>query len=133
MASGCPKCAASLSGATLGTGRGRLREALQQAEEAESETGRRHSLEGLAATLTGAGRLDIADSLHCVLLDLQRHRLDIDSLAGLVVVRTLGSLGEINLSHGRVDRADSLSPGSWICTTAVTSIWTAGRPDSTIG
>lgn len=86
MANFCPKCAASLSGGQQWEqAEAGYREALQLAEEAESEEGHRHSLEGLAATLAGAGRLDIADSLHCVLLDPQRHRLDIDSLAGLVV------------------------------------------------
>lgn len=84
-----------------------FREALRLAETTASEAGRRHSIEGLAATLAGAGRLDAADSLYSILLNLQRHRFEADSLSGMAVVRTLGSLGEINLRGGDVDRADS--------------------------
>ena len=83
-----------------------FREALRLASAAGSSTGRMHALEGLAASHAATGKLAIADSLYCILLDLQQQRLEADSLSGMVVVRTLGSLGEINLSRGEIDGAE---------------------------
>ncbi|HIG17010.1 MAG TPA: tetratricopeptide repeat protein [Candidatus Handelsmanbacteria bacterium] len=51
-----------------------------------------------------------ADSLYRV-LDLQRRRLEVDSLSGMVVARTLGSLGQINLNRGEFAQADSFFNG----------------------
>ncbi len=53
-----------------------------------------NALDGLAATHSVGGKMVAADSLYRVLLDLQRRRLEVDSLSGMVVARTLGSLGQ---------------------------------------
>jgi tetratricopeptide (TPR) repeat protein len=84
-----------------------FREALRLAEEAGSRTGQMRALEGLAAAHASSDRLDIADSLYAVLLQTQLRLLDADSLSGMVVVRTLGSLGEINLGRGEISRAET--------------------------
>jgi tetratricopeptide (TPR) repeat protein len=84
-----------------------FREALRLATLADSDVGRMNSLEGLAASNAASGKLDEADSLYSVLLDLQRQRLAADSLSGMAMVRTLGSLGQINLSRGEISRSDS--------------------------
>jgi tetratricopeptide (TPR) repeat protein len=88
-----------------------FREALRLADEADSQVGRMNALEGLAAFLAVADDLDAADSLYTILLQMQRRRLEADSLSGMVVVRTLGSLGQINLRRHDVERADSFFSG----------------------
>ncbi len=88
-----------------------FREALRLADEAGSEVGRMNAFEGLAASLAVAGDLGAADSLYTILLDLQRQRLVADSLSGMAVVRTLGSLGEINLRRNDVGRAERFFTG----------------------
>jgi tetratricopeptide (TPR) repeat protein len=88
-----------------------FREALRLATEAGSEKGRMNALDGLAATHSVGGKMVAADSLYRVLLDLQRRRLEVDSLSGMVVARTLGSLGQINLNRGEFAQADSFFNG----------------------
>ena len=83
-----------------------FREALRLAEQAGSSGGRMNALEGLAAAHASSGKLDVADSLFSVLLASQRRQLDADSLSGMVVIRTLGSLGEINIGRGDIPRAE---------------------------
>ena len=97
-----------------------FREALRLATEAGSEKGRMNALDGLAATHSVGGKMVAADSLYRV-LDLQRRRLEVDSLSGMVVARTLGSLGQINLNRGEFAQADSffngileLDRGGWV-------------------
>jgi tetratricopeptide (TPR) repeat protein len=82
------------------------RAALQSAADAGSETGRVAALDGLAMIHAYTGRLQTADSLYTQVLAMQRQRFAADSLSGMYLVRTLGSLGEINLRHGQLDRAD---------------------------
>ncbi len=81
--------------------------ALTLTEASGSETGRLVALEGLAATHAARGNLPPADSLYSQLLALQQRRFAADSLSGRVLVRTLGTLGEISLNRGQLARADS--------------------------
>lgn len=84
-----------------------FQQALQLAEASGNERGRFSALEGLAASYAVAGSLDAADSLYSILLVRQQAQLAADSLSGMVLVRTLGSLGEINLGRGDVVRAEA--------------------------
>jgi tetratricopeptide (TPR) repeat protein len=83
-----------------------FREAMRLAEKAGSRVGRMRALEGLAASHASSGKLDVADSLFSVLLESQRQQLGADSLSGMVVIRTLGSLGEVNIGRGDIPRAE---------------------------
>ncbi|MDA0333811.1 MAG: tetratricopeptide repeat protein [bacterium] len=81
-------------------------EALRLAQQAGSKTGQMNALEGLAASHASSGKLDAADSLYSVLLQQQQRQFDADSLSGMVLIRTLGSLGQINLGRGDIPRAE---------------------------
>ncbi len=83
-----------------------FREALRLAQQAGSEMGQMSALEGLAASLASGRKLDAADSLYSVLLQQQQRQFDADSLSGMVLIRTLGSLGQINLGRGDIPRAE---------------------------
>ncbi|MBQ38304.1 MAG: hypothetical protein CME04_18120 [Gemmatimonadaceae bacterium] len=83
-------------------------EALALARVDGAITGQLIALDGLAASHAVRGNLPPADSLYSRLLGLQRHRFEVDSLSGRMLVRTLGTLSEISLNRGLLDRADSL-------------------------
>ena len=83
------------------------RQALAQADAAGSPKGRRAAVQGLAMSVAMSNKLAAAEAHYMKLLELQRQSLEADSLSGLAVARTLGSLAEISLRLGRVDRADS--------------------------
>lgn len=89
----------------VGPARAQFAAALEMARSAGSEEGRLAALDGLATTTAIQGDLAGAESLYVQLLDLQRRRLDADSLAGMALVRTLGSLGEIRLGLGELASA----------------------------
>jgi serine/threonine-protein kinase len=89
----------------VGPARAEFAAALETARAAGSEEGRLAALDGLATTTAIQGDLAGAESLYVQLLDLQRRRLDADSLAGMALVRTLGSLGEISLGLGELAAA----------------------------
>lgn len=82
-------------------------QAMQLAQAAGDDHGRFAALEGLAASAAVGGDLATADSLYSILLTWQQGRVAIDSLSGITLVRTLGSLGEINLGLGRVSTAEA--------------------------
>ena len=98
------------------------RQALAKAEAAGSREGRRTALDGLAMSLAMSNQLAAAESLYVEVLALQRQALEADSLSGVVVARTLGSLAEISLRLGKVDRAG----GYW---SAVLRLGEAGLVD----
>ena len=81
--------------------------ALEEAAAAGSREGRLAALSGLAMGRAMRGDLAQAESLYVEVLALQRERMAADSLSGLVLARTLGSLAEISLRLGRVDRAET--------------------------
>ena len=83
------------------------RQALAQADASRSTEGRRAAVQGLAMAFAMSNKLAAAESLYLQLLDLQRQALEADSLSGVTLARNLGSLGEISLRLGKVDRADS--------------------------
>lgn len=82
-------------------------DALDLARAAGSASGSVSALDGLAATHAVQGDLAAAESLYVELLDLQRRAVAADSLSGMYLVRSLGSLSEINLSRGDIDAAHS--------------------------
>ena len=84
------------------------RSALAEAAASGSAEGRMVALNGLAMSRAMGGHLAEAESLYVQVLTLQRRRMEADSLSGVTLARTLGSLAEISLRLGRVGRADTL-------------------------